>query len=180
MQNLETFGRKLENKPPCHTFTHFTGNRDGWSSRGSSPEHRLTQSSSCPRWHPAHCQKAIFADSLVESPWNDVLCTRHLLVSQSPRAHLHVLGMLRFMCDTDQPSLPTSSCSVLVSVSVVMALSTLFHSINSPDNSVFSLCSSNPFSALLVLSTTYLFMKVSFSPQIIPSGWLGSKHQFAK
>ena len=32
-------------------------------------------------------------------------------------------------------------------------------------------------SALLVLSTVCLFMKVSFSPDIIPSSWLGSKHQ---
>ena len=32
-------------------------------------------------------------------------------------------------------------------------------------------------SALLVLSTIHLFMKFSFSPGIIPSGWLGSKHQ---
>ena len=29
----------------------------------------------------------------------------------------------------------------------------------------------------LVLSTIYLFMKVSFSPDISPRGWLGSKHQ---
>ena len=43
--------------------------------------------------------------------------------------------------------------------------------------SVFWLCSSGLMSALLVLSTVYLFMKVSFSPDIIPSGWLGSKHQ---
>ena len=42
--------------------------------------------------------------------------------------------------------------------------------------SVFWLCSSGLFSALLVLSTLYLFMKVSFSANIIPSGWLGSKH----
>ena len=35
-------------------------------------------------------------------------------------------------------------------------------------------------SALLVLSTTYLFMEVSFSPDIIPSGWLGSKRQITK
>ena len=40
--------------------------------------------------------------------------------------------------------------------------------------SVFSLCSSGLISALLVLSTVFLFMKVSFSPGIIPSGWLGS------
>ena len=43
--------------------------------------------------------------------------------------------------------------------------------------SVFSLCSSDFISALLVLSTIYLFVKVSFSPDINPSGWLGSKHQ---
>ena len=30
---------------------------------------------------------------------------------------------------------------------------------------------------LLVLSTLYLCMAVSFSPDIIPSGWLGSNHQ---
>ena len=59
-----------------------------------------------------------------------------------------------------------------------MALSAVFHSINSPDNSPFSHSVLPDFmSALLVLSTTYLFMKVSFSPDVIPSGWLGSKHQ---
>ena len=62
--------------------------------------------------------------------------------------------------------------SVLVTVSVFMALSTVFHSINSPDYSPFS------DSVLPVLSlpdwwslTVYLFMKASFSPEvIIPSG----------
>ena len=43
--------------------------------------------------------------------------------------------------------------------------------------SVFSLCSSGLISLLLVLSTIYLFMKVSLSPDMTPSGWLGSKHQ---
>ena len=42
---------------------------------------------------------------------------------------------------------------------------------------VFSLCSCGLSSALLVLSTVYLFMKVFLSPDIIPSGWLGSQHQ---
>ena len=42
---------------------------------------------------------------------------------------------------------------------------------------VFSLCSCGLSSALLVLSTIYLFRKVSCSPDIIPCGWLGSKHQ---
>ena len=41
--------------------------------------------------------------------------------------------------------------------------------------SIFSLCFSDVISALLVLSTTYLFMKVSCSPDMIPSGWLGPK-----
>ena len=55
-----------------------------------------------------------------------------------PRVHLHVVGMLRFMSDKNQPSLPTPFYSVLVSISVLMALSTVFHSIHSPDNSPFS------------------------------------------
>ena len=53
----------------------------------------------------------------------------------------------------NQPSLLTPFYSVLVSVSVFMALSTVFHSINSPDNSplshsvlpVRSLCLIGPF-----------------------------------
>ena len=43
--------------------------------------------------------------------------------------------------------------------------------------SVFSHCSSGLISALLVLSIVCLFMKVSFSPDIVPSGWLVSTHQ---
>ena len=38
----------------------------------------------------------------------------------------------------NQPILPTPFHSVLVSISVFMALSTVFHSINSPDNSLLS------------------------------------------
>ena len=40
--------------------------------------------------------------------------------------------------DINQPSLPTPFYSVLVSVSVFMALSTVFHSMNSLDNSPLS------------------------------------------
>ena len=43
--------------------------------------------------------------------------------------------------------------------------------------SASSLCSSGLISALLVLSTMYLSMKVSFSPDVILYGWLGLKHQ---
>ena len=42
--------------------------------------------------------------------------------------------------DVNQPSLPTPFCSVPVSISVSMALSTEFHSINSPDNPPLSHC----------------------------------------
>ena len=47
-------------------------------------------------------------------------------------------GDVTFMSDISQPSLPTPFRSVLVSFSVSMALSTVFHCINSPDNSRFS------------------------------------------
>ena len=43
-----------------------------------------------------------------------------------------------YVTDINQPSLPIPFHSVLVSVPVFMALSTLFHSINSPDNSSLS------------------------------------------
>ena len=43
-----------------------------------------------------------------------------------------------YVKDVNQPSLTTPFYSVLVSISVFVALSTVFHSINSPDNSPFS------------------------------------------
>ena len=43
--------------------------------------------------------------------------------------------------------------------------------------SAFSLCSSSLISALLVLSTIYVFMKAPFSPDIILCSWLDLKHQ---
>ena len=43
-----------------------------------------------------------------------------------------------YVFDINQPSLPIPFYSVLVSISVFMALSTVFHSINSPDNSPLS------------------------------------------
>ena len=51
-----------------------------------------------------------------------------------------------YLFDINQPSLPTAFHSVLVSISVFMALSTVFHSINYHNNSLFS------DSVLLVLS----------------------------
>ena len=50
---------------------------------------------------------------------------------------------------------------------VLLLVLLLFHSMNSPDNSPFS--DSGLISALMVLSTIYLLMKVSFSPDMIHS-----------
>ena len=58
--------------------------------------------------------------------------------AQSSRAHHYVVGMLRSVFDINQPSLPTPFIYVLVSVSVFMALLTVFHSIKFPDNSPLS------------------------------------------
>ena len=70
--------------------------------------------------------------------------------------------------DINQSSFATPFYSVLVSISVLMALSTVLHSIHSLDNFLPS------HSVLPVLfplySTIYFFMKVSFSPDIILCG----------
>ena len=81
------------------------------------------------------------------------------------------MRMLRFESDINQSSLTTPFYSVLVSISVIMALSIVFHFINSPDNSPVSDSVLPIFiSASLVLSTVYMFMKASFSPDIILNG----------
>ena len=46
--------------------------------------------------------------------------------------------VVAYVSNIKQPSFPTPFYSVLVSISVFMALSTVFHSINSPDNSPLS------------------------------------------
>ena len=72
--------------------------------------------------------------------------------------------------DINQMSLPTPFYSALVSASVFVALSTAFHSINSPDNSPLSHSVLPVFSALLVLPTIYLLVKVLLSPDMILCG----------
>ena len=97
----------------------------------------------------------------------------------SPRAPLHVVGMLwYYVKDRNQPSLPTPFYPVLVSISVFVALSTVFHFINSPNNTPLS------HSVLPVLILPYWsfqpyvsFMKVSLSPDIILCSWPGLKHR---
>ena len=54
-----------------------------------------------------------------------------------------------YVFEINQPSFPTPFYSVFVSVSVFMALSTVFHSVNSPGNSPLS------HSVLLVLFLPY-------------------------
>ena len=68
-----------------------------------------------------------------------------------------------YVLDINQPSLPTPFYFVLVSVSVFMALSTLFHSINSPDNSSLS------HSVLLVLILPYWSFQLCISLLQSPS-----------
>ena len=75
-----------------------------------------------------------------------------------------------YVKDMNQPSVLTPFYSVLVPISVFLALSTVFHSINYPENSASSLFSSGFISALLVLLSKYLFRRVSFSPDIILCG----------
>ena len=78
-------------------------------------------------------------------------------LSVSPMAQLHVMGMLRFISDINQPSLPTPYYFVLESVSVFMALSTVFHSITSSDNFPY------PHSVLPVLSLPYWSFQLHIS-----------------
>ena len=65
--------------------------------------------------------------------------------------------------DINQPTLPTPFYSVLVSISLFMALSTVFHSINSPGNSQFS------HSVLPVLSLPYWSFQLYISLWQSPS-----------
>ena len=90
---------------------------------------------------------------------------------KSPRVHLHVVGMLRFMFDINQPSLPTPFYSILVSISVFMALSRVFHSRNSSDNSLFShfvlpVLILPCWSFQLYISQLYIFLRKSSSAPI--------------
>ena len=66
-----------------------------------------------------------------------------------------------FVSDINYPSLPTPFYSVLVSVSVFIALSTAFHFINSPDNSPLSR------SGLLVLFLPDWFFELYISFEIL-------------
>ena len=89
----------------------------------------------------------------------------------SPRARLHVLGMLSLMpCLKPTELVHSSLFRSCVSFCLHGPFSCiLFHTL-SRQLSAFSLCSSSLIFALLALSTTYFFMNVSFSPDIILCG----------
>ena len=81
----------------------------------------------------------VFVNAIYLWWWIDMFHTSSKpLILGSPQAQLLVVRMLCYVKDTNQPRLPTPFYSVLVPVSVFMALSTLFHSINSPNNSSLS------------------------------------------
>ena len=83
-----------------------------------------------------------------------------------------------YVFDVNQPSLPTPFlfcfCVYFCPYGPFNCIS--FHKL-SRQVSAFSLYSSGLISAFLVLSTTYHFVKVSFSPDVILCGWLGLKRQ---
>ena len=66
-----------------------------------------------------------------------------------------------YVFDRNQPSLPTPFYSVLVSISVFMARSTVFHSINSPDNSPSS---HSVLPVLILLYWSFNFISLYESP----------------
>ena len=101
----------------------------------------------------------------------------YIVQQVSPRAHLHVVGMLR-LCLWHKPAELAHSflfCSYVCFCLYGPSNCISFHKF-SRQLSAFSLCSSSLISALLVLSAIYLFTKASFSPNIILCDWLLS-HQ---
>ena len=105
-----------------------------------------------------HCDNSTFISMLVRLFFFTTFCLSFCLCSFSFGLLLRGGDVTVYVRNINQSSLPTPFYSVLVPISVFIALSTVFHSINSPDNSLFSHCSSG------------LFMKVSFSPDIILCG----------
>ena len=105
------------------------------------------------------------------------------------RAHLHEVGMLRCLLST-QTNRSVGGLAVRARPLFLFCLCVyfclygpftciLFHKF-SRQLSAFSLRSSGLISALLVLSTTCLFMKVSLSPDVILCDCLGVMHQLTK
>ena len=78
-----------------------------------------------------------------------------------------------YFLDINQPSLPAPFYSVLVSISVFMALSTVIHSINPPDNSLLSYFVLPSYFCLIVVFFSFKFISLYESlpiPDIICGG----------
>ena len=147
----------------------------GWGRGRGSPQERLLANCRCQKLYTTKevCDKLI-PDR--DGHWPNWRLPSS--VQSSPRAHLHVLGMLRFMSVTKA----NRACPLLLFCSCVcFCLYGPFNYISfhkfSKQLIAFSPCSSGFISALLVLSTIYLFMRVSLSPDIIFCGWRGLKRQ---
>ena len=95
-------------------------------------------------------------------------------VSKSPWAHLYVVGMLRlYVFDINQPNSPTPFYSVLVSISVFMALSTNFIPSILPTTLRFLTLS---FRSCLCLIGPFSYTSL-YESLLHPGGWLDLKQQ---
>ena len=125
---------------------------------------------SCSTWY----RTAVLASPFQFQHHTAIGCNQASTVRRSPRAHLHVVGMLRLMPWHKPTELVYSflfrSCVSFCLYGHVNCISIhkFFRQF-----SAFSICSSGLISALLVLSIIYLFTKVSLSPDIILCGWRG-------
>ena len=127
------------------------------------PDNHMTQQklSKIPISQPPYCERIlVFPFYLFAS--SPCLITRCGVPACSPSRGGEVMV---YVFDVHQPSLPTSFYPHFVSISVFMALSTVFYSINSPNNCPFF------HSVLLVLSQPYwsfeLYISVGKSPSAL-------------
>ena len=122
--------------------------------RNYSRRFSVTPGLACSAWCPHTSCKPLPVGAFLPSKQTRALrnysCRFSLtpaLVSSAPCSHSQYVpagspsrggDVAVYVCNINQPSFPTPFYSVLVSISVFMALSTVFHSIHSPDNSPFS------------------------------------------
>ena len=108
-------------------------------------------------WLSLACFTELFHAFLLNYFHRSVTHETGRLAHTSPRGITFSWWVCYGLCLRHKPSeLAHSFHTVLVSVSVFMALSTVFHSMDSPDNSSLSHCSSDLISASLALSTISL------------------------
>ena len=138
------------------------------------------------------CAWGCFATSHIEAPTGTLNYENHVLTWRTRQGLVTTItsptgspsrggDVTVYVLDINQPSSPTPfflfcSCVCFCLYGPFNCIS--FHKF-SQQLFAFSICSSGLISALLVLSTIYLCMKVFPSPDIILRGWLGSKRQLA-